>query len=37
MSLTLQFIAYPMVQYGAQEGVAKVQVLNKKKAAIAKK
>jgi hypothetical protein len=36
MSLTLQFIAYPMVQYGEQEGVAKVQVLNKKKAAIAR-
>jgi hypothetical protein len=35
MSLTLQFIAYPMVQYGEQEGVAKVQVVNKKKAQIA--
>lgn len=37
LSLTLQFIAYPMVQYGAQEGVAKVQVINKKKAAIQRK
>ena len=37
MALTLQFIAYPMVQYAEQEGVAKVQVLNKKKAAIARK
>ena len=37
MALTLQFIAYPMVQYGEQEGVAKVQVINKKKAAAARK
>ena len=31
--LTIQFVAYPIIQYAAEEGVAQVQVIQKKKAA----